>query len=1364
MNIRYSLICALSFILLISCGGGNSTEANNLNKAPIVIPLPTPVLPTVKPVVVIEQTFPRDQQRNIEVDELITINFSEDILEKDMSFEVHNPSSTKPLNGKLTFLGKQLSFLPNEPFVHASEYMVNISASSTSPFIIDNYTFSFNTIDVPIPTPGLPAVIIEKTFPSDQQENIAVDEAITVNFSEAVLEKDISLEVSKSLSTKPLNGKVTFLDKKLSFVPNDPLEHASEYIVIISARPASSFLIKKYIFSFKTQPFNTKPTGENNAGIFHPLILKSGRTKFSIMPIESVKPGELITISFGIPFPKGFLTNIEQFRIMDEQGDEFEVFAKELLPWRASDQKNESIRSVLVQTEVIFKKDIYGKAISRSFTLEWGTPRKFVNGTLQSPKDTWVLVDDSNYTIQDNIYEPNAYAVFAAQWYGDSVIKTRTLPAGTHQYFSAYDIAFELFGDTAINHVDPRVIDDNLIPHRSSYAAWLFDRATTIYQLAFKTGEFRFLREGHRAVQFYLNHINERGFFALKPYDDIKYSYGESLVTNFILTGDNQIPNIITSMVPAWDTFNSDYKITTNFWTERHAAFQLKGYISAYELTGNLDFKEKAYNTFTNLLKMQNTPVDGVPNTGALMHTSASHGEGGEHFIASPWMSVLLVDAVERFYIQFEEPQVIDFVINLADFFKQDGVSLYEWKGYQGKDSFYVPYYLAGKDLTIKQHGGEGANDLEHGLDVSKIFSIAYYFSCLKNACDDSYLVPLSKLYKTATEFTLPYWMRTAAPGVGLASYRLSPPRKFNWWFNTTSNMDFLLSKASVVNSEPNLIIQNESEFPENYYPGQVIEVKIKIKNLDSITAKNIVVDNKILKYSVSELLTISDISGGGILNVEGVIWHIPELAAGAESTLMSFKVLVGQLPALQSKTKPLGNITSLTNLRYCHYMDSLTVCDLWENYWSQGSQTLSSIAQWSSVKATPPNTPPTVNIVTPIDNDNIVGSTLVLAEIADENDIAKVDFRLDGELIKTHTATPFEYEFNSNALSDNPHTLTVQAWDVFGSFASQSITLNPGNPDTQIPKVNIVSPAANQEYCGPIVIDYEVIDNFAIDSCKLSLDDASVLLPNCGQYVLFPSIPLFSSIAHLTLNELTQSVISQDGFNLVGVPHNIVSENGIDGLAYNFNGVDSNISFTRSELSIYNEITVSFWMNPSRDEGVIISQDWNYIGPEQGWAISLGANNHESNNGLSLTWSSGDYKSNANTKNVVQTPTNSVLLNTWQNVVIRKQNTLVEIFIDGVLITSKDIFSPDIAWPFNSDRQLSIGKGMKHPDMYKQYFKGTLDDVAIWNEALTDIQIAQLYNKDNAVGTYELEISAKDGAGNVGKSNIEFSITSCSN
>ncbi|MCI2282239.1 hypothetical protein L3081_00995 [Colwellia sp. MSW7] len=50
-----------------------------------------------------------------------------------------------------------------------------------------------------------------------------------------------------------------------------------------------------------------------------------------------------------------------------------------------------------------------------------------------------------------------------------------------------------------------------------------------------------------------------------------------------------------------------------------------------------------------------------------------------------------------------------------------------------------------------------------------------------------------------------------------------------------------------------------------------------------------------------------------------------------------------------------------------------------------------------------------------------------------------------------------------------------------------------------------------------------------------------------------------------------------------------------------NFSEFDDYVDFSKTELDIDNDITVAFWINPFAEEGVIMSQDWGYIGNEYG-------------------------------------------------------------------------------------------------------------------------------------------------------------------
>jgi len=1087
---------------------------------------------------------------------------------------------------------------------------------------------------------------------------------------------------------------------------------------------------------------------------FFPTPQAQGQTSFTLQPIESLKADEEVTVSFGVPFPKGFIFDLNNFRVVNSEGNEVPIHAKKTLMWR----QDSSYRSISVQMNTVFANNEHGILSPNHYTLEWGVKRELSELQYIPIRNLWALVDDEEYEADFAIFEPKAYAVFTAQWYGKSVIKSRLLPFHSHKDFSANDIAFQLFGDTAIQ----------LVPFKTSYSAWLFDRAMTLYQLAFRSGEYNYLRAAHKASQFYLQHINDDGYFGLKPSNDMKYSYGESLVANYILVGDERIPETLERMLSGWETFKTEYTLASNFWTERHAGYQLLGYLSAYEVLGTETLKAKVKNTFSILRRMQVNPNEGIPITGALMHTGEAHGETGEQFIASPWMSTILLSAVERYYLNFADEDAVDFTLKMADFFIQEDVSMYQWAGYKGIENYTVPYYLASADSSFEARGEAGLPDLEHAHDVTKIFALAYYFSC-HTVCDTKYLHTLSKLNNSAITFGFPHWIRTSAPELGFSSFRLAPPRKFSWWFQHTANNDFLLGSETQLpfyhETAPQLVVEQSHNITSTVKPGDEITFTYRVVNKGSKAVKNIVLMTKSLQSSPNNLLDIVSSDTRAINRGDAVVWKFDSIEANSVIDELSYTVKVNMLPALPSLKRPLGDIVAYVDVNYCEEEDTITNCIPWSSTsaYDLGQQTVHTQSNWQRIELVQPITPPLVTVSNLIDNDVLSGVNIVEAEVIDPDDIANVEFYLDNKLVKHFVKPPYQYVLQTDALSDDAHLFSVKAVDVFGSESLLDVSFSAKTPDVLAPTVDILTPQHNSEFCGDTVVAYRAQDEFFVESCQLTLNQNDSIATSCDDYKIPNILPLFSASATLTFTSDTERIKSTDEQTLIGHGVNVTSTAGYVNQGVLFSSSKEGfVEFTQTHLNIKNDITVSFWMNPKSDESVLLSQDWYYIGIEKGWAISLGANKHKDNNALSLTWSSGNNRENLNERNVVQTPSNTVELNVWQHVVVRKTDTLVDIFIDGELITSQHIASADIAWPHDSQQTFYLGKAMQHPDNYNQYYNGVLDEVSIWDESLSNADINQLYERIPSLGTQKLTITAIDKAGNKGQSSVDFKFIQC--
>ena len=1332
-------------LLLGACGGGSSSNRspdNSLQSPSVNNPPPQITQP-----VILSRT-PEVSAKLIDISTEIQLEFDKELDPEKSSIKLSLISNSSALvSGQSAISNNVISFIPTDLLEYSAKYKVDVDYTTT-----DNATGNLNwTFD----TLAKQNVSILSNSISDANNVVSVDSIIQLTFSMPVAATDITIELISVLDNSSIQSNIDIEDSVVFFAPLSNLQPNSEYELKISSTPTSQLY-----FDNQSINFNTKKVFVDNSSFF-PDIRAIGRTKLSLNPTESVLENTDTLVSIGIPFPRGFLTELSDFRITDEQGVEIDIYAKTNLVWQAVGNNDSSIRSVIAQFSQAFSKDENGKLQSKDLYLEWGRDRTFLNDSVVDPTSLWQLVDDDAYKASDAVYEPTVYAVFSSEWYGESVIKTRLLPLSSNKLFSDYDTAFEVFGDTAIDHVDPRVEEQNLQPYRESYASWLFDRAMTLYQLAFRSGEFKYIRAAHRASQFYQNKISDGGYFTLKPFNDLKYSYGESLVSDYILFGDPKIPQIVATIADAWSSFNTQYTVNSNFWTERHAAFQLLSYVTAYEVIGSEVWASKAKSTYQILRQMQISPDEGVPITGALMHTATSHGAGGTDFIASPWMSVLLLDAIERYYIHFRDETVADFAIKMADYFSQESIATYEWGGYQGNEYFFLPRYLAGGNLNSNSPG----TDIEHVPDVMKIFYLGYYFSCQIGHCNSDYLSILSKL-EFSQSLLFPHWIRAAAPDVGLTSYRLSPPRKFSWWFRTTANNDFLIGPNTELPlykpSSSELVIIQEYDGPEYFKPNEEFTLRYKVKNTGDSNSKNIVLRAKVAKYSPQGLLEVVDFSEGGVNYGNEVVWTIDTVEPEQEIEAFTLTYKVKDFPVLQTKTRPLGNLIAYAELLYCEDGDDESTCQAWKTAWEPGLHTYRDTSNWHLIRPFPPQSAPVIEILNPIDHDTISGQVVIQTEIHDEEGVARVDIFLNEELLVTKTEPPYSTTFNANALSDNEHKIKVVAWDIFGSEGTKEIMIIPGQPDIVAPIVTINTPEDSVKYCNKAVIDYSVEDDNALSHCMLAIGDAEVLRPNCQPYTFYLPAPLFHSQALVNFDNDNEPVNSIDGHSLVGEPHNVSYVTGRSEKAAYFDGSSSMIEYSKTALDIENEITVSFWFKADRDEGVILSQDWYYIGLEQGWSISLGSNNHEATNTLSITWSSGDYANNSNNANVVQSASNSIVLNQWHHVIIRKDDTLVEIYIDGQLSASKTIANEVIAWPFNSQKQLSIAKPMHHESMYNQYFKGSLDDLSIWNTAISDIELAQLLSGSTALEQHVLKVSAIDNAGNVGHSSVSFSTGQC--
>jgi hypothetical protein len=179
----------------------------------------------------------------------------------------------------------------------------------------------------------------------------------------------------------------------------------------------------------------------------------------------------------------------------------------------------------------------------------------------------------------------------------------------------------------------------------------------------------------------------------------------------------------------------------------------------------------------------------------------------------------------------------------------------------------------------------------------------------------------------------------------------------------------------------------------------------------------------------------------------------------------------------------------------------------------------------------------------------------------------------------------------------------------------------------------------------------------------------------------------------------------------------------GVANKAYNFDGNDfiqcgqtpaMNNSTNWSIFSWVKVSSLNSWLNCSDGCGMhFVSRDRDITSSH----YSLSATQNQSNGTINLYSIDGNLSSNSNI---------SVPMTNWMHFGIRKTNTSVELIVNGTVVSSA-LDNSSIA---SSTGNLFFGKHLGDGfGNYLYYMKGSLDDIAIYNRALTQQEITNLYN-----------------------------------
>ncbi len=176
---------------------------------------------------------------------------------------------------------------------------------------------------------------------------------------------------------------------------------------------------------------------------------------------------------------------------------------------------------------------------------------------------------------------------------------------------------------------------------------------------------------------------------------------------------------------------------------------------------------------------------------------------------------------------------------------------------------------------------------------------------------------------------------------------------------------------------------------------------------------------------------------------------------------------------------------------------------------------------------------------------------------------------------------------------------------------------------------------------------------------------------------------------------------------------------NSINNTCYSFDGVSNYIKITDNNLMDFsNKYSISTWVNLTSTP----SSQFSVVSKERqldGTGISMIIDNTGK---ITQAFNNGS--------NYVTTGLKSLSNSTWYNIVFTFDGSTANIYVNGVLDKS-NVFSQSL---INTTFDWFIGKefttsGGGNSGYTNRYFKGNIDDIGMWNRALTQQEITALYN-----------------------------------
>ena len=213
----------------------------------------------------------------------------------------------------------------------------------------------------------------------------------------------------------------------------------------------------------------------------------------------------------------------------------------------------------------------------------------------------------------------------------------------------------------------------------------------------------------------------------------------------------------------------------------------------------------------------------------------------------------------------------------------------------------------------------------------------------------------------------------------------------------------------------------------------------------------------------------------------------------------------------------------------------------------------------------------PACSITSPANGATVNGNVTISASASDNVGVTKVLFFADGQSLGEDSSAPYEFQWDTAAVSNGQHKLLTKAYDAAGNIGTSSeITVNVDNQtkDTEAPACSITSPANGATVNGNVTISASASDNVGVTKVLFFADGQSLGEDSSAPYEFQWDTAAVSNGQHKLLTKAydaagnmgTSSEITVNVDNQTGIKY--VTEN-YSGTAYSWSSYQKTIDVT---------------------------------------------------------------------------------------------------------------------------------------------------------------------------------------------------------